>query len=219
MQPTPRVDIRLPSVTATGLVVWRLTIASAALVGFCLAMLDGTRRWHWLGLYEWSQLTTVFACLVALAGVAAPAICPREPVLGILRGAACAYVLVTMIGYRFLPGGDYSLPASLLEHLVVPLLVLVDWLFVVKGQARMRWWWPVVWMVGPLGYLALYLQGAQQYGISMSPLFTFGSATFWLNIVWLFTAFPSLFFAVWAAPRALRLARASVVPEAQPQRV
>jgi hypothetical protein len=41
--------------------------------------------------------------------------------MGIIRGAACAYVMVTMIGYRFLIGGDYSLPASLLEHLAVPI--------------------------------------------------------------------------------------------------
>jgi len=63
----------------------------------------------------------LLACLVALAGVAAPALRPGEATMGIIRGAACAYVMVTMIGYRFLIGGDYSLPASLLEHLAVPI--------------------------------------------------------------------------------------------------
>ena len=89
--------------------------------------------------------------------------------LGILRGAACAYVMITMIGYRLLIGGDYSVPASLLEHLVVPLLVLVDWLFVVRGQSRLRWWWPALWIVGPLAYLGLYVQGAQQYASPRTP--------------------------------------------------
>jgi hypothetical protein len=182
-------------------------------------MLNGTRSWHWLGLYEWSQLTTLFACLVAMAGVAAPAIRPGEPVLGILRGAACSYVLLTMICYRVLIGGDYSLPASLLEHLVVPLLVLVDWLFVCRGQARLRWWWPVVWIVAPFGYLALYVQGASEYGISPYPIFTYGSASFWPNITVLFSTFLPLFFAVWGAPRLLRLARRSVATSPQAQRV
>jgi hypothetical protein len=166
MQLTPGKDIRTPSAAATGLAVWRLTIAAVALVGSRLAMLNGTRHWHWLGLYEWSQLTTLLACLVALAGVAAPALRPGEATMGIIRGAACAYVMVTMIGYWFLIGGDYSLPASLLEHLAVPLLVLVDWLFIGRAQTRVRWWWPLVWIVGPLAYLALYIQGAGRYGVS-----------------------------------------------------
>jgi hypothetical protein len=196
-------------------VLWRLALAAVALVGFCLAMLNGTRRWHWLGLYEWSQLSTLFAFLVALAGVAAPALCPRESTLNILRGASCAYVLITMFGYRILIGGEYSVPSSVLEHLVVPLMVLVDWLFVCRGQSRVRWWWPPVWFVGPLGYLALYLQGAQQYGISPYPVFTVGSGSFWPNILALFAAFLPLFFVVWGAPRAVRLAGAGEMAVAE----
>jgi hypothetical protein len=209
---------RTPSPAAAGLVVWRLTIAAVSLVGFCLAMLNGTRRWHWLGMYEWSQLTTLCACLVALAGVAAPAMRPGEPVLGILRGAACGYVMVTMIGYRLLIGGDYSRPSSLLEHLVVPLLVLVDWLFVCRGQARLRWWWPLAWLLGPTCYLALYVQGAQLYQVSPYLVLTYGSTTFWPNAILLIASFAPLFFAVWGAPRILRLARAAA-PQPQPQRV
>jgi hypothetical protein len=208
-------------VTATALVLWRLAIAAVALVGFCLAMLNGTRQWHWLGLYEWSQISTLFTVLVALAGVAAPSLCPSESTLNILRGASCGYVMITMIGYRVLVGGDYTTPSSVLEHLVVPLIVLVDWMFVCREQSRVRWWWPLVWFVGPLGYLALYRQGTEQYGISPYAVFTVGSDSFWPNIVALFASFVPLFFAVWGAPRAVRLARAgvAVAEEAQPQRV
>jgi hypothetical protein len=156
---------------------------------------------------------------VALAGVASPALCPKEPVLGILRGAACVYVMITMIGYRLLIGGDYSVPASLLEHLVVPLLVLVDWLFVVRGQSRLRWWWPALWIVGPLAYLGLYVQGAQQYDLAPYPILTYGSTTFGPHVTWLFASFLPLFFAVWGAPRFLRLARPATAPQTQPQRV
>ncbi len=221
MRLTPAEDLRTPSPAATGLVVWRLNIAAVALVGFCLAMLKGTRHWHWLGLYEWSQLTTLFACLVALVGVASPAQRSQEPVLDILRGTACAYATVTMVGYRILIGGDYSLPSSLLEHLVVPLLVLIDWLFVCRGQTRLRWWWPVAWIAGPLAYLGLYVHGAQRYGISPSPLFTLGSATFWPNVVLLFASFVPIFFAVWGAPRVVHVARGSeaAAPQAQTDRV
>ena len=216
MRPTPRKDNRAPSVAATGLVVWRLTIAAVALVGFCLAMLNGTRHWHLLGLYDWSQLTTLFACLVAVGGVAAPALSEGEPVLGILRGAACAYVMVTMLGYRVLIGGDYNLPSSLLEHLVVPLIVLVDWVFVGRGQASAKWWWALAWVIGPAAYLGLYLQGTQQYGIAPYPIFTPGSATFWPHVILLFTSFVPLFFAVWGAPKVTRAA-ARREPQLQPQ--
>ena len=220
MRLTPAEDPPTPSAAAAGLVVWRLTIAAVALVGFCLAMLQGTRQWHWLGLYEWPQLTTLFAFLVAVAGIAAPALRPREPVLNVLRGAACAYAVMTVIGDRVLTGGDYSLPAALLEHLVVPLLVLVDWLFVCRGQARVRWWWPLAWNAGPLAYLALYVQGAQRYGISPYPDFTVGTATFGPHVILLFTSFVPLFFAIWGAPRAIRVA-AGREPrlQTQPQRV
>ena len=204
MQLTPGKDIRTPSAAATGLAVWRLTIAAVALVGFCLAMLNGTRHWHWLGLYEWSQLTTLLARLVALTDVAAPALRPGEATMGIIRGAAGAYVMVTMIGYRFLIGGDYSLPASLLEHLAVPLLALVDWLFIGRAQTRVRWWWPLVWIVGPLAYLALYIQGAGRHGVSPYSILIVGSADFWPTAVVLFSSFVPLFFVVWGAPRLLR---------------
>jgi hypothetical protein len=216
MRLTPRKDICTPSAAATGLAVWRLTIAAVALVGFCLAMLNGTRRWHWLGLYEWGQLTTLLACLVALAGVAAPALRPGEATMGIIRGASCAYVMVTMIGYRFLIGGDYSKPASLLEHLVVPLLVLIDWLFIGRSLTRMRWYWPLVWIAGPAAYVALYIHGAGRYGISPYPILTVGRADFWPAAVALISSFVPLFFLVWGAPR---IVVRSSAPQAQPQQV
>lgn len=216
MRPTPREDLHAPSVLATALVLWRLGIAAVALVGFCLAMLNGTRQWTWLGLYQWSQLSTLFAFLVALGGVAAPAFCPNEATMNVLRGAASAYVAITMVGYRFLIGGDYSLPSSLLEHLVVPLLVLADWLLVCRGQARVRWWWPFVWFVGPMAYVALYIHGSLKYGVTLYPILEVGSDTFWRNLAWLFASFAPLFYLIWGAPRAVRLARAG---DGQPQRV
>jgi len=220
MRLTPAEDTCTPSLAATALVVWRLAVAAVALVGFCLAMLNGTRRWHWVGLYEWSQLTTLFACLVALGAVAAPALRPGEATLAIFRGAACAYVLLTMIGYRFLIGGDYSLPASLLEHLVVPLLVLVDWVFVGRRQASVKWWWSLMWIVGPAAYVGLYIRGAQQYGVSPYPTFTVGSATFWPNVTILFASFLPIFFAVLGAPRLIRITRGpAAARQAQSQRV
>lgn len=86
----------------------------------------------------------------------------------------------------------------------LPLLVLVDWLFIGRAQTRVRWWWPLVWIVGPLAYLALYIQGASRHGVWPYSILIVGSADFWPTAVVLFSSFVPLFFVVWGAPRLLR---------------
>lgn len=76
-----------------------------------------------------------------------------------IRGAVVLYVVVAGIIWNLLLT-DYSMgytPANILLHIVVPILVTVDWLVVERGQRGVRWWQPLVWLIYPAVYMALAL--------------------------------------------------------------
>jgi hypothetical protein len=76
-----------------------------------------------------------------------------------VRGAVVLYVVVAGVLWNLLLT-DYSMgytPANILLHIVVPVLVTVDWLVVGRGQRTIRWWQPVVWLIYPAVYVALAL--------------------------------------------------------------
>lgn len=84
---------------------------------------------------------------------------PRVDDRGGVRGAVVLYVVVAGIIWNLLLT-DYSMgytPANVLLHIVVPVLVTVDWLLVGRGQRSVRWWQPLVWLVYPAAYVALAL--------------------------------------------------------------
>lgn len=76
-----------------------------------------------------------------------------------IRGAVVLYVVVAGIIWNLLLT-DYSMgytPANILLHIVVPVLVTVDWLVVERGQRGVRWWQPLVWLIYPAVYVVLAL--------------------------------------------------------------
>lgn len=76
-----------------------------------------------------------------------------------IRGAVVLYVVVAGILWNLLLT-DYSMgytPANILLHVVVPVLVTVDWLVVGRGQRGIRWWQPLVWLIYPAAYVVLAL--------------------------------------------------------------
>ncbi len=78
---------------------------------------------------------------------------------GGVRGAVVLYVVMAGIIWNLLLT-DYSMgytPANILLHIVVPVLVTVDWLLIRAGQHRMRWWQPLLWLMYPAAYLLLAL--------------------------------------------------------------
>jgi len=78
---------------------------------------------------------------------------------GGVRGAVVLYVVVAGILWNLLLT-EYSMgytPANILLHVVVPVLVTVDWLVVGRGDRTVRWWQPLVWLIYPAAYVVLAL--------------------------------------------------------------
>jgi hypothetical protein len=71
-----------------------------------------------------------------------------EPRSAWLRGAATVTMLLVGGTFVGLMGEEADGP-----HAVIPMLVLVDWLFVGRSQFRTRWWEPPTWTVFLLVYL------------------------------------------------------------------
>lgn len=95
----------------------------------------------------------VFACLAGYALVVA-LVGGREPaawLAGIttwLRGVMTVTML--LVGFVFVLGFGEDPDGP---HAVIPILVALDWLFVGRGQFRVRWWQPPTWTAFLLWYL------------------------------------------------------------------
>ncbi|MCP2255787.1 hypothetical protein LY13_004569 [Prauserella aidingensis] len=148
-----------PAVLA-GVSVWRLLIAGCALYGVGDA--TGWSR----NFEELSQLASLLAGIVYLGLLAYPLFTAgrrHEPRGPWLRGATTVLLLLVSGAFFGIMGGDADhLP---FEHIVTPLLVLVDWCAVGRNQSEARWWHPLTWIAFPLAYLVFYLAaGLDSYG-------------------------------------------------------
>ena len=76
-----------------------------------------------------------------------------------LRGAVTLYVLVAGLVWNvFLVEVSMGYtPANMLLHIVLPVLVLVEWMVVGREQSAVRRWHPLAWLLYPLAYLVLAL--------------------------------------------------------------
>ncbi|MFD4672084.1 Pr6Pr family membrane protein [Lentzea sp. NPDC058450] len=93
-------------------------------------------------------LSNVFAAVVMLLGV-------FRPVSAQLRGAAVVYMATTGLVYSFLLRGiDVQTPAyaNWVLHIIVPILVAVEWLL--APEKTRRWW---TWLAFPAAYLVYTL--------------------------------------------------------------
>lgn len=93
-------------------------------------------------------LSNLFAAVVMLLGV-------FRPVSAQIRGAAVVYMATTGLVYSFLLQGiDVQTPAyaNWVLHIIVPVLVVVEWLL---APERTRRWW--TWLAFPLAYLVYSL--------------------------------------------------------------
>ena len=76
-----------------------------------------------------------------------------------VRGAVVLYVIVAGVIWNLLLT-EYSMgytPANILLHIVVPVLVILDWLLVERSRRHVRWWQPLVWLIYPAVYVVLAL--------------------------------------------------------------
>ena len=142
-----RRDGRAILISLLPLASWRLFVASCATlgVGYAAAALD---LW-WEGLGVLGSLT-VMAVYFTLAWVGLLRPATSWPWL---RGGLATTLLLATAAQGF-EGGSLTATWSLLVHVVVPVLVGADYLFV--GRTVGRWWWPLTWALLPLAYLVYY---------------------------------------------------------------
>lgn len=130
-----------PSVAA-----WRLAVAATAATGLLLA----ARQYDvW-----WTALSQLANLAVAVGFVALAFVEPRSPWL---RGALTTAMAVVCLAYLPMANENLAAPWSVLEHMVTPALVLVDFLFIGANQAGVRWWHPLTWLAPLAAYLAWYV--------------------------------------------------------------
>lgn len=128
---------------------WWLVVATCGLFGFGLAAQRFEHAWQGAG-----QLASLGAGLAYFV-LALVSIVRAGTEWAWLRGALATTLVVVGGSYVVLVGGDTAHGYSLLEHVVVPLLVVVDYV-VVAGTPGRRWW-PLTWLLLPLAYLVYYV--------------------------------------------------------------
>lgn len=187
--------------------LWRLALAGCALYGFGAAMTgDYTGAVNWRNLGYFSQWGSLLVGVVALGGLLSPLWNhgAYEGRRGVLRGLAVTCTTLIAIVFGTLLGADYSSTASLFEHLVTPIVALIDWLAVGRNAARVQWWWPAGYLVVVLAYLPTYLATSEAFG---HPLYGFldpDADDFWVWVVALLAGFGVLALVLLAAARLTR---------------
>lgn len=187
--------------------IWRLLLAGTALTGFTAALTDKfARPVRPFDLSYFSQLGALAVGLTALGGLLSP-LWNRgraEGTRGFVRGAATSWSIVVMVVFGTLLNGGYSSLGSKLEHLAVPILALLDWVFVGGNSTRLQWWWPMAWLAGPLLYLPLYVGASHRRG---SPLYGFldpDAGDFWPVAIGMLIGFAVVGYVVWGIGRLKR---------------
>jgi hypothetical protein len=128
---------------------WWLVVATSGLFGYGLAAQRIDQAWQAL-----SQLASLGAGLVYFV-LALVSIARAGTEWAWLRGALATTLVLVGGSYFALIGGDASHGYSLLEHVVVPVLVTLD--YVALGSNPGRRWWPLTWLLLPLAYLVYYV--------------------------------------------------------------
>ncbi|MDT5012415.1 MAG: hypothetical protein QOH57_4032 [Mycobacterium sp.] len=140
-----------------------LRVAIVASVVLALLLVHVGSRWG----VRWRLITFTYqANLLAALFYSWTLISPRVDARAGLRGAVVVYVLVAGVVWNaFLT--DMSMgytAANVLLHVVMPLLVLAEWVLVGRGQPALQWWQPLVWLAYPAGYLGAALLVLNQLG-------------------------------------------------------
>jgi hypothetical protein len=151
--PGPKVN----SGVLAGVSIWRLVIVVFAITGFSLALGNGSVSGALAALSQQASLVTAIGYLILLLYPAFTGGRRHEPVSPWLRGALVVLLGLVSVTFLTMLGGELNQTWSLFEHLLTPLIVLVDWLFVGADQRFARWWYPFTWLAFPLAYLLFYV--------------------------------------------------------------
>jgi hypothetical protein len=129
-------------------VLWRLLVATSAATGVVLAALQ----------YDvwWTALSQLASLAVA---VSYTVLAFREPRSPWLRGSLASLMLLVSLAFIPMQHGNLWDPYSVFEHLLTPVLVLLDFVLVGRNQHHVRWWHPLTWLLPPAAYLLWYIGG------------------------------------------------------------
>lgn len=142
---------RVPPSSALPLVAWRSTVALSGLLGVVLAA-QVYDVW-WTALSQLANLA-VAGTYVVLAALAAAG---RDTGRSWLPGALAATMCLVALAYLPMQNGNLLSAWSLLEHVVTPVLVVLDYVLVGRRRTVAPWWHPLTWTFAPLVYLAWYV--------------------------------------------------------------
>jgi len=131
--------------------LWRLAIVVCSFIGFGAAVAEFNDPWQGL-----SQQASLLNGVVYLGLLVYPLFGGRrgEPVSSWLRGAMAVLMLLVAGTYLTIMEGPVDETWSLFEHVLTPLVVLIDWIAVGR---TVRWWYPLTWLVFPLAYLIYFV--------------------------------------------------------------
>ncbi|MEV0649442.1 hypothetical protein AB0I28_29715 [Phytomonospora sp. NPDC050363] len=158
---------RVSPVALALLTLWRLGVAVCGLVGVYFTV-DEVDDFYYL-----SSLGSLAVGIVYIGLALVPVFTggrTHEPPTAWPRGAmAVLMVLISLTSILFLhPGLDHT--GLLFEHLVTPIVVVADYLFVGGAQLRTRPWEPLTWVLPPLLYFVFLLStGVQAYANLFDP--------------------------------------------------
>lgn len=164
-QPPPRaerverIDHRRPARAEVilGVTLWRLVIVGFALIGLMAAIEESGNGAG--SLEALSQSASLLAAIVYGGLLLYPFVTGmrwHEPRTGWWRGATTVTLLLVAGVFLTMLSGDLSGTASLFEHLLTPMIVLVDWCVIGRNQANTRPWTPLTWLCFPTLYLLYY---------------------------------------------------------------
>ncbi|WP_070196554.1 hypothetical protein [Streptomyces oceani] len=149
----------------------RLFVAGSAFLGYGLAVDEAADVGS--ATEALSQLASLLTGVVYLGLLCYPLLTGgrrAEPASSWLRGALAVLLILVSVTFLTMMEGDLSETWSLYEHAITPLVVLLDWTFVGRGQTRAAWWHPLTWTLPPLAYLVYYVsQDLTFYGSFLDP--------------------------------------------------
>lgn len=134
--------------------VLRVAIVAAVLIAMVVVEFSSRSGVMWR-LITFTYQANVFAAAYYMWTL----LSPRADARAGLRGAVVLYVLIAGVVWNLLlteRSMGYT-AANFLLHVVVPVLALSDWLLVGRGQGRVHWWHPLVWLAYPALYVVVAL--------------------------------------------------------------
>jgi hypothetical protein len=153
---------RRPVWVLVGVTLWRALIVTFALIGFTSVPngggFGGTAQIN--NIAYLTQQGSFLTALIYFGLVSYPIFTGgrrHEPNAPWLRGALAVVMTLICITYMTMLGGSLSDTADQFEHLLTPIVVIVDWLLVGRASANARWWFPLTWLAFPVAYLIFYI--------------------------------------------------------------